>query len=84
MNLKDLTPEQLKVYQALQRIKMAWVVLIAMLVVFVSLTIVVVWIAMSEHPGVAVVLGIVDGIVGWAIKHIVSFLFPHEPTPISN
>lgn len=75
MNLTDLTPEQLEVYKVLQRNRMAWVVLIVMLVMFVGLTIVVVWMAIVGHPEVAVVLGLVNGIVGWAIKQIVSFLF---------
>ena len=84
MNLKDLTTEQLELYQVIQRIRMAWLVLIVMLAAFLSLIVIVVWAAIYERNGVAIVLGLLDGIVGWTIKHITSFLFPHEPTPISN
>ena len=54
---------------------MAWVVLIVMLVMFVGLTMVVVWKASGGHPEVAVVLGLLNGVVGRAIKHIATFLF---------
>ena len=84
MKLKDLTPEQLKLYQVIQRNRMAWVVLIVMLATFVVLIAIVVWAAINERTGVAGVLGLLDGIVGLAIRHIISFLFPHEPPPISN
>ena len=84
MNLGNLTPGQLEVYQVIQRIRMAWVVLIVFLLIFIVLIGIVVWAAIDGQTGMAIVLSIVDGIVGWTLKHIVSFLFPHESTSISN
>lgn len=84
MNLENLTPEQVKLYQVIQHIRMAWVVLIVMLAIFVFLIVMVVWAAIDERIDMAVALVLLDGIVGWTIKRIISSLFPHDPTPISN
>ena len=50
MSLKDLTPERLKVYEVIQRIRMAWVFLYVVLFIFTVLIPVVVWAAINERP----------------------------------
>jgi hypothetical protein len=77
-NHLDLTPEQLTVYTELQRIRMAWVTLAVVLILFaiglLSFLYAVFWVERQDAP--KVILGGIDGVLGWALKTIISYLFP--------
>jgi len=74
----DLTPEQLKVYAELQRIRMAWVTLSVVLSLFsialLSFLYSVFFVAEQTAP--KVILGGIDTLLGWALKMIIAYLFP--------
>ena len=77
MKKLDLTPQQLEVYRTISRINMAWLTLIVMLVLFtiglLSFLYSIFWI---ESQGASkLILGSIDGVLGWSIKAIVGFLF---------
>lgn len=77
-----LTPEQLATFSVLQKNKMAWVALIFMFFVF---AVVLAALLVSAFTGkgeawLKIGLLLLDGIVGWGIKRILTYLFP-TPTP---
>lgn len=74
----DLTPSQLKAYEILERLRMAWVALIFMFTVF-AVVIAALLVAAFTGKGEAwlkIGLLLLDGIVGWGIKRILTYLFP--------
>lgn len=81
------TDRQLKTYDVLERTRMAWVVLHFLLgafaVVLIAFLAGVFFVEMEFW--VKGILGLLDGVLGWSIKTVVSFLFPQgkstSPTP---
>lgn len=77
-----LTAAQLKTFNVLQQNKMAWVALIFMFIVF---AVVLAALLISAFTGkgeawLKIGLLLLDGIIGWGIKRILTYLFP-TPTP---
>lgn len=77
------TDRQLKTFDIVQRTKMAWVALIFMLIVFATVLAALLYAAFSGKGEAWLKIGLLllDGLVGWVVKRIVSYLFP---TPQSS
>ncbi|MGD1092669.1 MAG: hypothetical protein ABSB35_11860 [Bryobacteraceae bacterium] len=73
-----ITPEQLKVYEALERIQMAWIALWAALVLFtVVLAAFLYALFFVDQQDVAkVIMAGIDGTLGWALRTVYAYLFP--------
>ena len=75
------SPEQLKVYTELERIRMAWVTLWFVLplfaIGFLSFLYAVLFVEKQAVP--KAIVGGINLLLGWALKRIVSYLFP-SPT----
>jgi hypothetical protein len=80
--LPNYTPAQLETFQILQRIKMAWVMLWAITIMFgvvlIAFLVAVFW--MKGEWFSKIVLGVLDGTLGWCLKALIAHLFP-SPTP---
>ena len=80
-NPPSLTPRQLEAFKVIQRIYMAWVTLIVVLVLFTVclgfFLYAVFW--GDAHVTPTSILGVIDGILGWCLKAIINYLFP-SPT----
>lgn len=77
------TDKQLKTFDIVQRTKMAWVALVFMLIVFATVLGALLYAAFSGKGAAWLKVGLLllDGLVGWVVKRIVSYLFP---TPQSS
>lgn len=78
----NLTEQQLKTFSVLQKNKMAWVALVFMFFVF---AVVLAALLISAFTGkgeawLKIGLLLLDGIVGWGIKRILTYLFPTPTT----
>jgi hypothetical protein len=74
----DLTPTQLKAFEALERIRMAWIALWFVLALF-SITLLSFLVALFVLQSDAMpktILGAVNGLMGWAVKVVLAHLFP--------
>jgi hypothetical protein len=74
----NLTPEQLAVYTALQKVRQAWTTLILILLLFAVGFFAFLY-AVFTVPEQALsksIVGGIDFLLGWAIKAIVNHLFP--------
>jgi hypothetical protein len=75
--LPDLTPAQLKVYETVQRNRMAWVALWFTLVpfslAFVAFLAALFFATSVEAKGVLLVF---NGLLGWMVQRVFRFLFP--------
>jgi hypothetical protein len=73
-----LTPAQLKVYEVIQRTRMAWTLLIVVLVCFVGVLIALILAAFSHTggPSMRLAFGIIDSLLAITLHRIVGFLFP--------
>jgi hypothetical protein len=75
-----ITDRQLKVYEALQKIKMAWVALWAALILF-TLVLLAFLYALFFVPGQETsktLMAGVDGTLGWALRTVYAYLFPSQ------
>jgi hypothetical protein len=72
------TPRQLMTFKVLQRNRMAWVMFLFLMAVFTAvlwaLAYAVFWANAADW--IKAVFALLDGIVGWSIKQVVSYLFP--------
>jgi hypothetical protein len=77
-DLLKLSPEQLKIYTELQRIRMAWMTLCVILALFTIglLSFLYAVFFVSQQTAPKLIMGGIDGLLGWALKHIVGNLFP--------
>jgi hypothetical protein len=77
-DLLNLTLEQLTVYRKLQRIRMGWVTLIVALslfsIGFLSFLYAVFFV--QQQTASKVIMGGIDTLLGWALKTIITNLFP--------
>ncbi|MDA1315625.1 MAG: hypothetical protein O2968_20035 [Acidobacteria bacterium] len=73
-----ITDRQLRVYSGLQKILMAWVALIAVIVLFSGVLIALLWsLFMVEGESVTkIILAVIDGTLGLAFKAVYTHLFP--------
>jgi hypothetical protein len=73
----DYTESQLKTFEVLQRVKMAWVALIFMVILF-SIAFVAFLIALFfyEKDTATTILGVIDGILAWTMRQVYRHLFP--------
>ena len=80
--LPNLTPEQLLVYERLQKIRMAWVALIAAIVLFTVVLIAFVYslIVLKSHWAAQTALGATDATLGFALRTVYVHLFPPPGT----
>jgi hypothetical protein len=78
MTTNALTPAQLKVYEVIQRTRMAWTLLIIVLVCFVGVLVALILAAFSPTVGPSMrwAFGIIDGLLVITLHRIVGFLFP--------
>ncbi len=74
----NLTPSQLKVYEVVQRIRMAWVALFFALGLFSIgfLAFLYSVFFLDEHTVPKIILGGIDSLLGWCLKIVYSDLFP--------
>ena len=72
------TDPQLRTFDVVQRNRMAWIVLIFILVVIAGTLIGVAYSAYTGHGSAWINIGILllDGLLGWCLKQVVSYLFP--------
>jgi hypothetical protein len=73
-----ITPDQLKVYEALQKIQMAWIALWAALILFaiVLATFLYALFFVSEQGTAKALMAAIDGTLGWALRTVYAYLFP--------
>ena len=77
----NLTPQSLEVYKVISRIRMAWLTLCVMLVLFtVGFSVFLYAIFHVAEVLSKAILGGIDGVLGWSIKTIVGFLFSEQST----
>ena len=77
MNQPILTSEQLKIYEGLQRIFMAWVALVCIFGLFTAGFICFLVAVFRQGADVPKeMLGGIDFLLGWALKTIIKHLFP--------
>ncbi len=76
--LPAYTPRQLETFKVLQRNRMAWIMFWFLLFVFALILGGFMYAVVSGKGGRLIwgALLLLDGIVGWSIKIIVSYLFP--------
>jgi len=75
----NFTDRQLRVYLALQRNRMAWIafaVVMTMFVIVFGLFIYATFIRHDVDAWVQSGLAILDGLLGWTVRHIIGYLFP--------
>jgi uncharacterized membrane protein (DUF485 family) len=72
------TPELYELVDVLRRNQMAWIMFWFLLVVFTIILCLLVYAAFFKQSSVEikVLFGVLDGIIGWCIKQLVSYLFP--------
>jgi len=77
-----ITPAQLKVYDALQKIKMAWVALWAVLGLFTIVLIAFLYALffIKGEEASKVIMGGTDATLGWALRTVYAYLFPAPKT----
>ena len=82
MDNLSLTPAQARVYETLQKIRMAWVALIFTYVCFFMVLVALICAAFSSTAGPSMrwAFGIIDGLIGLALRPIHKHLFP-DPQP---
>jgi hypothetical protein len=75
---ENLTPSQLKVYEVVHRIRMAWVTLGCVLGLFVLgfFSFLYAMFFVESHEVPKGVLGGIDALLAWALKIILNNLFP--------
>jgi hypothetical protein len=73
-----ITPEQLKVYEALQKIQMAWIALWAALILFtvVLAAFLFALFFVPEQSAAKGIMAAIDGTLGWALRTVYAYLFP--------
>jgi cytochrome c biogenesis protein CcdA len=75
---QSLTPAQLKVFETVERIRMAWLALRVTFTFFGVVLIALIWAAFSPVAGPSMrwAFGIIETILGWAMHPIIRHLFP--------
>jgi len=76
--IPNYTPAQLRTFEVIQRIKMAWVMLWAITIMF-GVTLIAFLVAVFWLKGdwiSKIVLGVLDGTLGWCLKALIAHLFP--------
>jgi hypothetical protein len=75
----DLSDKQLKTYEVLQRIKMAWVALWFVLSLFsvALLAFLAALFFLQSEAAAKMILGVVNGILAWIMKIVFNYLFPN-------
>lgn len=76
--LPAYTPRQLETFKVLEKNRMAWIMFWFLLGLFTLVLLALIYAVFSGkgETWVRVALVVLDGIVGWSIKRIVSYLFP--------
>jgi uncharacterized membrane protein HdeD (DUF308 family) len=81
--IPSLTDKQLKVYEAVHRIRMSWVALIVTLTLFIAAFVVLVFAAFSQvvGPYVKGAFATIDGLLGACLHQVFRNLFPAKKAP---
>jgi len=75
--LPALTDRQLKTYEVLARVRMAWIALYFALGLFLTAFFVFVLALFLGKNAIATsIVGLIDGILGWVLRTVYSYLFP--------
>lgn len=79
-DLLKLTPDQLKIYTELQRIRMGWLTLYVVLGLFTIgfFSFLYALFFIHEQTLAKAITGGIDTLLGWALKNIVAYLFPSK------
>lgn len=79
-DLLKLTPDQLKIYTELQRIRMGWLTLYVVLGLFTIgfFSFLYALFFIHEQTLSKAITGGIDTLLGWALKDIVAYLFPSK------
>jgi hypothetical protein len=71
------TDKQLKIYETLARIRMAQVAFYFTLALFLAAFVLfVIALFGGKNLTATTILGVIDGILGWALKTVYAYLFP--------
>lgn len=83
MQTPNLTGNQLKTYEVLQRIRMAWLTLYVVLSCFVVVLICLLITAFTSlgGPHLAWAFATIDGLLGFCLHQVVRHLFPTKKEP---
>ncbi len=73
-----ITDRQLKVYETLEKIKMAWVALWAAIILFtvVLISFLYALFFVPEHETAKIIMAATDGTLGLALRTVYRYLFP--------
>jgi hypothetical protein len=80
MKLPELTPEQRKFYEIVNKIRMAWVMLIVVMVCFVGVLVALICAAFSTTAGpwMRFAFTVIDSLLGFTLHQITRHLFPAQ------
>lgn len=72
------TKEQLETFDVLQRNRMAWIAFFFLLAVFTTILVALLYAAFTGKGEAWLKVGmlLLDGLVGWWVKQVISYLFP--------
>jgi hypothetical protein len=83
MSKKQLgyTKPQLDALIILRRILLGTILFVFLLLVFAAIIVAILYSAFSGKGDAKLILSLVglDGLIGWSIRHMVIYLFPHPP-----
>lgn len=79
----SLSDKQLKTYEVMQRIHMAWITLIVVLTVFVVVLLGLLLAAFSDIAGPYIkwAFAVIDSLLGFCLHQIIRHLFPAKNSP---
>jgi len=76
--IPSLTDKQLRVYEVIHRVRMAWVTLIVVLLAFITVLIVLLFAAFSKTvgPWIKGAFAAIDTLLGFCLHQVIRHLFP--------
>ena len=76
--IPSLTDKQLKVYEVIHRVRMAWVALLVVLGAFIAVLVALIFAAFSQvvGPWIKGAFATIDGLLGVCLHQVIRHLFP--------
>lgn len=76
--IPSLTDKQLKVYEVIHRVRMAWVALIVVMGAFIAVLVVLLFAAFSQTvgPWIKGAFAAIDTLLGFCLHQVIRHLFP--------
>ena len=76
--IPSLTDKQLKVYEVVHRVRMAWVALLVVLGAFIAVLVALIFAAFSQvvGPWIKGAFATIDGLLGVCLHQVIRHLFP--------